>query len=238
VLALTVIAGAAEVSAHRRDEYLQAARVAVEPDAVHLELDLTPGIALAETIIADIDRNRDGSLSLDEQRAYASLVLGALTLEVDGRPVQAQLGATRFPDAESMRRGEGTIRLHSTATLPRLTMGRHKLLFRNGHDPDRSVYLANALVPDSDDVAISAQRRDGVQRELTIDYVLHAALPTSTEAWMLGSIAGAMVLMLGFRRSRSITWHRREKSVAAAKPARRSAVSFRDVRRPSMRQLL
>ena len=74
------------MSAHRRDEYLQAARIAIDPGRVQIELDLTPGIALAEAIIADIDRNRDGSLSADEQRAYASLVLSALTLEVDGTP--------------------------------------------------------------------------------------------------------------------------------------------------------
>ena len=79
-----------------------------------------------------------------------------------------------------MRRGEGTIRLQSTATLPRLSMGPHQLLFRNSHHPDRSVYLANALVPESDQVAVTAQRRDGDQSELTIDYVLRAAPATST----------------------------------------------------------
>ena len=139
---------------------------------MHIELDLTPGIALAEAIIADIDRNRDGSLSPDEQRAYGTLVMSALTLEVDGTPVRAQLGATDFPDAEAMRRGEGTIRIQSTATLPRLSIGPHQLLFRNRHHPDRSVYLANALVPDSDKVAVTAQRRDVDQRELIIEYVV------------------------------------------------------------------
>jgi hypothetical protein len=206
VLALTtaIVAGA-EVSAHRRDEYLQAARLAIDPGAVELELDLTPGIALAEAIIADIDRNRDLSLSEDEQRAYASLAISALTIEVDGTPVRAQLGATSFPDAEALRRGEGTIRLQSTAALPRLSMGPHQLLFRNSHHPDRSVYLANALVPDSDAVRVTAQRRDGDQTELTIDYILRPAPATSTAAWLMGSIVGAMALLvIGIRRSRSV----------------------------------
>jgi len=224
VLALTTaIVAVAEVSAHRRDEYLQAARIAIDPGGVQLELDLTPGIALAEAIIADIDRNRDGSLSQDEQRAYAGLVVTALTLEVDGSPVRAHLAATSFPDAEAMRRGEGTIRLQSTATLPRLSMGPHQLLFRNSHHPVSSVYLANALVPRSDAVAVTGQRRDGDQTQLTIDYVLGPAPATSTAAWLLGGIAAAMVMVLGIRRSRSVGC-RREKSVAAA-PARRSAVS-------------
>jgi hypothetical protein len=195
VLAQTaVLAAAAEVSAHRRDEYLQAARLAVEPTAVNLELDLTPGIALADTIIADIDRNGDGSLSRDEQRAYASLVPSALTLEVDGTPVRARLAATSFPDADAMRRGEGTIWLHSAATLPRLSTGFHQLLFRNRHRRSDSVYLANALMSQSHQVTVTAQRRHVDQSELTIDYVLRAAPAGSTAAWLLSGIAAATAL--------------------------------------------
>jgi hypothetical protein len=87
-------------------------------------------------------------------------------------------------------------------------MGRHQLLFRNRHHPDRSVYLANALVPDSDDVAVTAQRRDGDQTELTIEYIVRAApaSASSRTAWLLGSIAAAMVLSaLWIRRSRSLS---------------------------------
>jgi hypothetical protein len=201
----TALVGVAEVSAHRRDEYLQAARLAIDPGGVQLELDLTPGIALAEAIIADIDRNRDGALSRDEQRDYAGSVVRALTLEVDGTPVLAQLSAVRFPDVAAIRQGEGIIRLQSTATLPRLSKGAHQLLFRNGHQPDRSVYLANALVPASDTVAVMAQRRDTYQTELTIDYVLRAGPATSTDAWRLGVGAAAMIVVLAIRRSRSVS---------------------------------
>jgi len=188
------IGGGVEVSAHRTDEYLQAARLAIDPGGVQIELDLTPGTALAEAILADIDRNGDGSLSAEEQRAYGSLVLSALELEVDGTRLPLRLGASSFPGAEAVRRGEGTIRLHAAATLPRLSIGFHQLLFRNRHHRDRSVYLANALVPESDRVAVMAQRRDGDQTELTIDYVLRAAPATSTAVSLLSSIAAATVL--------------------------------------------
>ena len=171
---------------------------------MQLELDLTPGIAVAEAIITDIDRNRDGVLSQDEQRDYADAVVSVLALEVDGTPVRAQLGVTSFPDLAAMRLGEGTIRLQSTATFPRLPTGRHQLLFRNGHDPVRSVYLANALVPASNTVVVTAQRRDTYQTELAIDYVVRAGPATSTDAWLLGSIGGAMVVVLWIRRSRSM----------------------------------
>jgi hypothetical protein len=205
VVALTtVIAAAAGVSAHRLDEYLQAARLGIDPGRVQLELDLTPGVALADEIITAIDRNRDGSLSRDEQWAYAGLVVSALTLEVDGSPVPVRLDACRFPDTEAMRRGEGTVRLQSTATLPRLAAGRHQLLFRNGHDRDRSVYLANALVPESDQIGVTAQQRDGAQSELTIEYVMRAAPATSSAVLLFGSLAAATVLSaLLMRASRS-----------------------------------
>ena len=204
-LAVTaVIVFASGLSAHRRDEYLQATRVGIDAGVVQLELDLTPGIALAETIIADIDRNGDGALSADEERAYGDAVVNALTLQIDGTLLRAQLAASSFPDLEAVRRGEGTIRLQSTAVLPSLSTGSHQLLYRNGHHPDRSVYLANAMVPASKAVAVTAQRRDGDQTELTIDYVLRSAPATPLAAWLLGSLAAAAILWLVVvRRSRS-----------------------------------
>lgn len=189
-----VIAGGAELSAHRTDEYLQAARIAIDPGRVQIELDLTPGIALSETILADIDRNRDGSLSAEEQRVYGGRVMSALTLEVDGAPVRPLLAAASFPDAGAMRRGEGTIRLQSAATFSRVSGGAHQLFFRNRHHPDRSVYLANALVPESPRVSVTAQRRDVGQTELTIDYIVRGAPARPAPAWLLGGLAAAAAL--------------------------------------------
>jgi hypothetical protein len=192
-MVIAVGAGAG-VCAHRTDEYLQAARIAIDPGQVQIELDLTPGIALADAILADIDRNRDGSLSAEEQQAYGSLVLSALTLEVDGTTARAQLGETSFPDADAIRRGEGTIRLHLAAALPRQSGGVHQLFFRNRHHPDRSVYLANALVPATTQVSVTAQRRDTDQTELTIDYLLRGAPARPPTIWLLGGLAAAAML--------------------------------------------
>ena len=195
MLALTIVsASGAGVSAHRTDEYLQAARLAIDPARVQIELDLTPGIALAETILSDIDRNRDGSLSEEEQRAYGSQVLGALTVEVDGTRVPLQMGVSTFPGTDAVKRGEGMIQLHAAATMPRQTSGVHQLLFRNRHHPDHSVYLANALVPETTQVAVTAQRRDRDQTELTIDYLVRAAPARPASAWLVGGIALATAL--------------------------------------------
>ena len=161
---------------------------------MHIELDLTPGIALADAILADIDRDRDGSLSTDEQRSYGSLVLTALDVEIDGVRVPVQLDAFSFPGAAAVLRGEGTIRFQLAALLPRLSVGAHRLLFRNRHHPARSVYLANALVPASDRVAVVAQRRAADQHELTIDYLMRPVPATHMSAGISASIVAAAAL--------------------------------------------
>ena len=191
---MTVAIVGTMVSAHRRDEYLQAARLAIEVSRIELELDLTPGIAIADALIADIDRDGDGSVSSREQRAFAANVLSAVELEVDGRPVQVQPLASTFPDLASIRRGEGTIRLQSSAIVPSQSVGAHHLLFRNTHRHDVGVYLANAVVPASNRVAITAQHRDRDQRELTIDYAVSDGPASATLLWLIVSVAGAVVM--------------------------------------------
>jgi len=193
------LAGGTGVSAHRLDEYLQAARIALQPDGVTINLDLTPGVAVAEPIIASIDSDRDGSLSQDEQRAYAGQVVRAQTIKVDGRPHSLDLVSWSFPELEALRRGEDAIRLHVRATLPSVSEGPHQLFFRNSHVPQPSAYLANALVPESARVSVTAQRRDGDQRELTIEYAVGAESTSSTPAWLLVGLIVAAVLMVRLR---------------------------------------
>jgi hypothetical protein len=189
---LVIVFTGTGLSAHRLDEYLQAARLAVEPGRVELQLDLTPGRAVADAIIADIDRDRDGRLSPAEQREYAQRVFDTIELRIDDRPLGVGPLATTFPDLQLLRQGEGSIRLRTEAHLPRTLNGEHRLAFRNRHRPDISVYLANALLPDGDSVAITAQRRDPAQRDLTIDYVVRSEPAAAGSVWLLG--LGAMLL--------------------------------------------
>jgi hypothetical protein len=190
-----LIAGLAgtTLSAHRHDEYLQAARLAVEPRRVDVQIDLTPGIAIAEMIIRDVDGDGDGTLSRDEQRAYVARVLDALELRIDGRPLQLQPATSAFPDLDAVRGGVGTIQLRMAATVPHLSEGEHELAFHNRHRPDVSVYLANALVPDGDSIAITAQRRDVAQRDLTIAYVVRNQADPTTAVWLLGALSATLL---------------------------------------------
>ena len=83
-LLLALLALPSNVFAHRDDQYLQATIVAIEPDGVRLQINLTPGVAVAEQVLAEIDRDRDEAISKNEAAAYAKVV-EARSLAPDGR---------------------------------------------------------------------------------------------------------------------------------------------------------
>ena len=194
-LAIVVAAGSGP-SAHRLDEYLQAARVDIQPESVRVELDLTPGMDVAESIIATIDRNRDDALSIDEKDEYVRQVASALQVRLDGEPLHLRLTSSTFPALSALRAGEGTIRLRARASHPHLSTGGHELFFQNRHLAGHSVYLANVLVPESAAMTVTRQRRDDEQRELTIDYRLGGASMGSSFAWLLVALPFAAVLLV------------------------------------------
>jgi hypothetical protein len=199
---LLLVAAASTVSAHRRDEFLQAARLDIGPDRVELQLDLTPGIAIADRVVAQIDRDRNGVISEAEARAYAAVVERQTLLEFDGRRLVRQLVEDRTADEDAMRRGEGTLRLRWTAPLPPMADGAHRLRFVNAHDPDLGVYLANVLVPSSDRVAVTAQDRDVDQRSFTVDYERRGGRHRRAAFGVLAAGLGGVVAGLAARHGR------------------------------------
>ena len=184
LLAWVIVLGAGGgVSAHRRDEVLQASRIAVEPSDVYVEVNVTPGIAAADTLLREIDLNQDGVLSPAEQQSFAVRVLSLLTVRIDGSsPLSLTLAGSTFPAPAVMRTGDAAISLRVAARLPSLEAGDHSLEFRNDHATAGSVYLANALVPASRRLTITNQRRDVEQRGLTLDFTL-ASEPLIVEHW-------------------------------------------------------
>ncbi len=206
----TVALACTQASAHRRDEYLQAARIAIDPARIDIELDLTPGIALASNVIGDIDRDRDGHVAGNEANAYAARVLGEIQLEVDGRPMPLELVEQRFPTVPAVVRGEGTIQIRLAVAVPPLTAGHHRVRYRNDHRPDIAVYLANALVPASRRIAVQGQRRTVDQRDIVIDFLLDGQGAAMPGAWFAPGLAAAlfMATTIWFRRWRGGKWGR------------------------------
>jgi len=201
--AMAVLVCSTGLSAHRRDEYLQAARLAIDPDRVELELDLTPGIAVADAVMMEIDRDANMSISAAEARAYSERVLSTVALDVDAGPLRVELVDSDLPAVDSVRRGEGTLRIHAVAHLPRLADGLHHLRYRNAYRSDISVYLANALIPASDRVTVGAQRRDVDQRDLLVDYTLRGDPATRVREGLPAGVAGALVVLV------NVWWRRR-----------------------------
>ena len=201
---VAVLAGSS-MSAHRRDEYLQAARLTIDPDRVAIALDLTPGIAVADVVRAEIDRDGDGAVSRQERNEYVRRIVTGIALDVDGRPLTLGVVDDAFPDLDAMRQGEGTIRINATAALPQLGEGVHHLRYRNSHRPEIGAYLANALVPGSDRVSIAAQRRDVDQRELTIEYTLRADPRSRARDGLVAGVVAALLWMTSMRWRRAST---------------------------------
>jgi hypothetical protein len=196
-----VFAAGTLVSAHRLDEYLQAARIDLQADGVTIELDVTPGAAVADSIIAAIDRDQDGAISTDEQHTYAGEIVRQLEIALDGAPLQPHLSSSTFPTLDALRHGEGTIRLQVSAAHRTLSMGLHQLFFSNRHLQQHSVYLANALVPTRSRLSVMEQQRTADQRQLTIDYSVSTALAGfSSSGLLLGLLATVLIVRYRQRR--------------------------------------
>ena len=177
VFLATILAGVltGPLLGHRLDEYLQTTFITVEPNQVDLDLTLTPGINLAAGLFATLDRDQDGTVSTREADTYAREVGAALSLEVDDTPRSLTVLQHHFPSREDLLTGRALLRIRFRAEFPPLAPGDHHLTFRNSYQTNVSVYLVNAVLPESKSVEITRQTRDLQQLQSRIDFRLAAA---------------------------------------------------------------
>jgi hypothetical protein len=184
----------ASPSAHRLDEYLQAARVSLTHTRVELEIDLTPGASVAEGIISLIDRDGDKKISPEEAAQYGRDVLADVVLELDGRPIALTLNRVEAPPLEEMRHGLGAIQLRAGGDVESRMSFRRELHFQNNHRAAGSVYLVNALMPTDPGISVVAQTRDATQRDARIEYSVRPQWPKYVYWPLLGLVAGGLWL--------------------------------------------
>ena len=175
-LLLALLALPSAVFAHRDDQYLQATLVAIEP-SVRLQINLTPGVAVAEQVIAEIDRDRDGAISKNEAAAYAESLRRDLTLRIDGRKLDLNLTASEFVPPEELRTGSGIIQMEFSASFGPLVTGPHSLTLENRHLTTISVYLINAARPRFATIEITRQKRNENQSAGEIEFTFHPLRP-------------------------------------------------------------
>ena len=172
-LLVALLAVPAAVFAHRDDQYLQAALVAIEPSGVRLQINLTPGIAVAEQVIAQIDRDRDGEISKQEATVYAEALMRDLTLRIDERKLELRLTGSQFVPPEELRTGSGIIQMEFSSTFGALVAGSHTLTLENRHLTAISLYLINAVQPRLATIQITRQKRNDNQSVGEIEFTFH-----------------------------------------------------------------
>ena len=185
ILILGLLLSPGSATAHRLDEFLQATFIEVGTNQISLSLSLTPGVDVALQIIPLIDGDQNGLLSPQEIAAYAERVRTELSLTVDSRSQSLVLAGSKFPEVSEMKDGLGVISLQFTAITTNLSAGTHRLRFANEHKTNISVYLANALVPESTSIMIGRQVRDFRQTTLEFEFTVApgtttAGLPTNS----------------------------------------------------------
>ena len=176
-LLLALLSLPSAVFAHRDDQYLQATLVAIAPDGVTLQINFTPGIAVAEQVIALIDRDHDDVISANEVAAYAELLKRDFTLRVDGRELELKLTASECVSPAELRTGSGIIQMEFSAIFGALAAGPHRLTLENRHLTSISVYLINAAQPRFATVEITRQKRNVNQSAGEIEFTFHPFRP-------------------------------------------------------------
>jgi hypothetical protein len=180
--------------AHALDEYVQALRVDVGSARLAVYLDLTPGANIASQVLRRIDEDGDNVLSPAEVEKYGRAVIADLAVSLDGADVALSLARVETPSTEELKSGQGIIRIE-TSTRALLSSGRHRVVVFNGHLPRSSVYLANALLPDSE-TRILQQWRDTRQQTFSVDYEIRGADRTAF-AWLLAASTILSALVYG-----------------------------------------
>jgi hypothetical protein len=198
-LALAVVLTPAGAAAHALDEYVQAARLSLTRSHVDLDMDLTPGVEVASSVVAMIDLDRDGAITPLEAAAYATRVLQDTTVELDGERVAMAVSRIDVPPIADMREGMGTIHLSAHGVHGVSLAGSTRLAFRNDHAPEGSVYLVNALVPDDRAVAVVRQERDWLQRSARIVYDVRPG-SLAQIVWTVVAMASTLGLIVWRRR--------------------------------------
>lgn len=195
-VAALLLSSTESARAHRIDEYLQSTILSLQANRVQTSMRLIPGVLVASSVIDRIDTNGDGVFSESEQRAYASSVLGDLSMAAEGRPLHPTLVSWSFPQPAQLRDGLGEIHIEYTVELPPLVASQRSLTLANHHLGPTSVYLVNVLTPDDPSLHVLAQKRNPTQTVYEVDYEQAMTAPVSSASSLRAFLGGVQIKSL------------------------------------------
>jgi hypothetical protein len=195
-VALVLAIAPGRAAGHVLDEYLQSTLVFIEPTESRLQINLTPGIDVADKVLSEIDRDVDDVISVAEAGNYLARLKSDLTARLDGRVVELRVTESRFPDVAELRTGHGVIQVEFALPATRLAGGLHQIVFENRHWPSIGAYLFNAALPGSKLVQVARQIRNQNQSLAEIEFEVRvAAASGDLDAGML-VVAGALLFVI------------------------------------------
>jgi hydrogenase/urease accessory protein HupE len=180
---LMLLLSASGAFAHRLNEYLEATTISLSRGKVMMELRLTPGVAVATTVLKGIDLDNDNLISAAEQSAYVTRLVKDISLTLDGRIAGLNAVSSLFPTVEAMQKGTGDIRIELEADLEQKNPS-HQLQLKNQHYSAIAVYLVNCLLPADTGIRVTSQTRNADQSVYQLDFTMggmHAATIASME---------------------------------------------------------
>jgi hypothetical protein len=142
---LAALIAPAAALAHPLDEVVQGSYLTLAPGQVTLQLDISPGAQVADSVLRRLDADNDGKISGGEARAFGRFVLDQTSLTLDDRPVAWRLERVEAPPLENIRLGADAIKIHAVA--PRSDRaGVHTLTFENRYNPAQTRAAANVFL--------------------------------------------------------------------------------------------
>jgi hypothetical protein len=170
VLGLLILA-AGPALAHPYDEVVQGAYLTLAPGQVRLELDLTPGPAVAGALLKALDPDNDQRVTAPEARAYAQQVLNQSSLVLDGAPARWRVERVETPDYASLKLQSDTLKIYAVADRPDRP-GPHTLGYDNRYQPAKSQCIANVFLQPGGGwrYAVTGQKHSPDGRSLTVAF--------------------------------------------------------------------
>lgn len=180
--------------AHPLDVYLQATYITVTPTQLEVELDLSPGVLIAPTILSMLDADGEQQISDGEGRRYVDELLRNVELQVDGKTLTLTVTKIEIPAYLNIQAGYGMMRVYTTASLisdqsASAMNGTHQLYYKNSYAPTNSNYQVNAIFNKDASITLGKQNRDDLQQSMTMEFVIGSSPQTTSAAGANASAA-------------------------------------------------